>query len=159
MKTGQITIISAVSVALLYSLTKHFSHRKQNQLARTLIVQLEQYLNPDSAGLLAEDGFDIYYLEKLRQHIKGTLILLHNAAASRYAKDIQDSFSIWGDDEQRIFGVFRSLKDKVQLSQVASAYQSKYKTNLIDVLSDNLSQKEISTILSITGNLPNYRTR
>ena len=159
MKRSTYYIISVVGAALLYSTYRHFHRRKENKLAKQLIGQLQKLLNPASAGLLSEDGFDIYYLDKVRQQVRSGLIVLHEAVAIRYAQDIHDSFSFWGDDEQRIYSVFRSLKDKVQLSQVARAYHDKYKANLIDVLSDRLSESEVSTILQITASLPNYRTK
>jgi len=159
MKKGHIYILSGASIGLLLAIRMHFRHRKQNQLAGQLLRNIEQLLRPQSAGLLAEDAFDIYYVDNLRGSVSGSLILLQTAAAHRFASDIYSSFSFWNDDEQRIFSVFRSLKDKAQVSQVAAAYQSKYHANLIDVLSDQLNESEVTTILTIIRNLPNYRTR
>ncbi|GAK75611.1 hypothetical protein JCM19296_1203 [Nonlabens ulvanivorans] len=50
------------------------------------------------------------------------------------------------------------MKDKVQVSQVAKAYQETYSKNLIDTLKDRFDKEEITIVLNIVKALPNYRT-
>ena len=83
---------------------------------------------------------------------------MKESAAARVAETIDDAWSFWGDDESKVNSAFRMLKDKVQVSQVAKAYQRLYNIHLIDKLNDRMSDDEIKTILSIVSALPPYRT-
>ncbi len=85
--------------------------------------------------------------------------MLTVASAKAYAKDIRDSWGVFDDDEDKIKGVFRALKDQVQVSQVAFQYYqaSTEKINLIDDLKSRLSKDEVGEILEITKKLPQYR--
>ena len=112
-------------------------------------------------NLDAENAFNIYYLTKVLQNVNGQVIAMSESSATSYAKQINKAWGAWyegGDDEDAVYAVFRKLKDKVQVSQVAKAYQSTYSKNLIDTIKDRLSEDEIKIILNIIGQIPNYRT-
>lgn len=86
--------------------------------------------------------------------------MLTVASAKAFAKDIRDSWGFWDDDEDKIKGVFRALKDKVQVSQVSYQYYHDPKggkINLIDDLKARLSKEEVGQILEIEKKLPKYR--
>ena len=113
---------------------------------------------PDN--LQIENAFDIHYLSKVRQQISSPVIILQKSAAISYAEQIHTAFKPWylNDDEEQIYNVFRSVKDKVQVSQIAHAYQESYSENLIDVFKARLSASEINIIMGIVSHLPSYRT-
>ena len=85
--------------------------------------------------------------------------MLTVASAKAYAKDLRDSWGIFDDDEDKIKGVLRALKDQVQVSQVAFQYYqvSTKKINLIDDLKSRLSTNEVGAVLDIVKKLPPYR--
>jgi len=155
--TIKVTGIS-VGVALLYSLYHLLDRRKKDKKASDLIQHINQQLKPNTAGLQAEKAFDIFYLEDLQSKVDASLILLKTIMAQQFAKEIHSAWAWWGDDENKVYGVFRRLKDKAQVAQVAKAYQELYKVNLIDQLSDRLNKKEVGKVLQIVQALPDYRT-
>ena len=95
------------------------------------------------------------------QAVNREVLVLKTSTASRYADQIHKAWGSWyegGDDEEKVYGVFRKLKDKVQVSQVAKAYQETFSKNLIDTLKDRFDKSEITIVLNIIKALPNYRT-
>lgn len=86
----------------------------------------------------------------------GTLIL--TAAASDFlAKSIYDSKGIFNDDEDKLFGVFKSLKTKSQVSFLAEVFYRKYKRDMIAYINSFLNDKEMLTLKNIVDKLPNYK--
>ncbi len=86
--------------------------------------------------------------------------MLTVASAKTYAKDIRDSWGVFDDDEDKIYSVFRALKDQVQVSQVAYQYYidpKSNKINLIDDLKSRLSKDEVGQVLEIVKKMPQYR--
>ncbi|PHN01128.1 hypothetical protein [Flavilitoribacter nigricans] len=159
MNTKQIKIIGSITgIGLLISVYGNIVRRRKDKLASKLLQAINQRLNPTTAGLLAEKAFDIHYVEDLKDKVRNKLLLLKPDAAARYAADIHSSWSWLGDDENKVYAVFRNLKDKAQVSQVSGAYQTNYKANLIDELNDRLSTTEVKTVLQIVSTLPDYRT-
>lgn len=136
----------------------HILRKRKDRLAAKLLNMLNQKFNPDTAGLGAEKAFDIYYIESLKDQIRGNLLLLKSTAANRHAADIHSAWSWIDDNENKVYAVFRKLKDKAQVSQIAKAYQANYGANLIDQLNNRLNKKEIGKVLQIVGALPHYRT-
>lgn len=156
-RKATLKIIGVVStLGLMASIYLVIEHRRKDKLAVALIRELNKLLNPNASGLMSEEAFDIHYAEEAAKKVKG-ILLIKADAASRYAKDINNAFGLLQDDEDRIYSVFRSLKDKVQVSQVAKAYQSDYKVNLIDKLRAKLSNSEVAEVLKIVNALPRYR--
>ncbi|MDN3492797.1 hypothetical protein [Winogradskyella bathintestinalis] len=100
-------------------------------------------------------------MNKVLQTVNREVLVLKTSTASRYADQIHKAWGSWyqgGDDEEQVYGVFRKMKDKVQVSQVAKAYQETYSKNLIDTLKDRFDKEEITIVLNIVKALPNYRT-
>jgi len=83
------------------------------------------------------------------------LIVLKKEKAKELATKIKDAWSWFNDDEEAIYTVFRSLKDKVQVSQVSAAYKGNLKSDLTSKLD---KEDELSVVLEIIQKLPNYRT-
>ncbi len=138
-----------------------FNKKRKNRdrLAIAFFSELQRDIAPDSVGLVESNAFDIRYWENVGKKIKKPMYMLTVASAKAYAKDIRDSWGVFDDDEDKIKGVFRALKDQVQVSQVAFQYYqaSTEKINLIDDLKSRLSKDEVGEILEITKKLPQYR--
>lgn len=155
-------IISA-SVGTLFIGTTFFSMRKRSRDVRTskLLTAIQAQIQPISSGLTSQNAFDIHFLNKVLQTVNREVLVLKTSTASRYADQIHKAWGSWyqgGDDEEQVYGVFRKMKDKVQVSQVAKAYQETYSKNLIDTLKDRFDKEEITIVLNIVKALPNYRT-
>lgn len=155
--------IIGASVGTLLVGTTVLSVRKRNRDTRTskLLSAIQAQIQPISSGLTSQNAFDIHYLNKVLQAVNREVLVLKTSTASRYADQIHKAWGSWyegGDDEEKVYGVFRKLKDKVQVSQVAKAYQETYSQNLIDTLKDRFDKSEITIVLNIIKALPNYRT-
>lgn len=133
-------------------------HKRKDQLAVKLLEELNKIISPTSKGLSGEEAFDIQYADEMTKKVKGVL-WLKPEQASKYAKQIYGAWGVMDDDEDAVYNVFRSMKDKVQVSQVSKAYATAYKTNLIDTLRNKLSESEISQVLDIVRVLPRYRVK
>ncbi|WP_281778101.1 hypothetical protein [Croceibacter atlanticus] len=155
--------IIGASVGTLFIGTTFFSMRKRSRDVRTskLLTAIQAQIQPISSGLTSQNAFDIHFLNKVLQTVNREVLVLKTSTASRYADQIHKAWGSWyqgGDDEEQVYGVFRKMKDKVQVSQVAKAYQETYSKNLIDSLKDRFDKEEITIVLNIVKALPNYRT-
>ena len=155
--------IIGASVGTLFLGTTFFSMRKRSRDVRTskLLTAIQAQIQPISSGLTSQNAFDIHFLNKVLQTVSREVLVLKTSTASRYADQIHKAWGSWyqgGDDEEQVYGVFRKMKDKVQVSQVAKAYQETYSKNLIDTLKDRFDKEEITIVLNIVKALPNYRT-
>lgn len=155
--------IIGASVGSLLIGTTFFSVRKRGRDLRTskLLSAIQAQIQPITSGLTSQNAFDIHYLNKVLQTVNLEVLVLKTSTASRYADQIHKAWGSWyqgGDDEEKVYGVFRKMKDKVQVSQVAKAYQETYSKNLIDTLKDRFEKDEITIVLNIIKALPNYRT-
>lgn len=135
----------------------HSQRRKRNRRASELLEEIKRVVRPGSEGLLAEDAFDVHYLDRVLQEAGGKVIVMKESAAARIADLIEDAWGFWNDDEAQINSAFRSLRDKVQVSQVAKAYQQRFSINLIDQLRERLDNSELAEILTIVADLAPYR--
>ena len=147
---------------MLISLYSKAKRRNKDKLAVALMRELNKAIKPATTGLLAEDAFDIHYAEKVFKRENGRMLTLSHQVARDYARRIHEAWGGWwvgGDDETKVYGVFRELRDKVQVSQVAKAYQELYRENLIDKLHDKLEKKEVKKVLDIVGPLAEYRIK
>ena len=93
--------------------------------------------------------------------------ILTNAAAESFVKKLYDSVSgsLFGDDLNTIYGVFRQLKYKTQVSYLAQYFFNKYKVDLVETLKNGtkysnlinfragLNDEEMQTIYDIVKNL------
>lgn len=160
MKTSGYIITTTLGGLLVMSLFFSVRKRKRDQRASKLIPLISSKLQSSSDSLSSENAFDIHYLSKVIQQTDKSVIVLQKSAALEYVDQIHSAFKPWylNDDEEQIYSVFRSLKDKVQVSQIAKAYQESYSENLIDVFKERLSTSEINIIMGIVSHLPSYRT-
>jgi len=155
--------ILGVSVGTLLIGSTALTIRKRNRDERTgkLLSAIKAQIQPIANGLIAQNAFDIHYLNKVLQSVNKEVLVLKTSTASKYADQIYKAWGSWyqgGDDEEKVYSVFRKMKDKVQVSQVAKSYQDTYSKNLIDTLKDRFDKEEITIVLNIIKALPNYRT-
>lgn len=159
----KVLIISGagVGVLLIGSIVLSNRNRKREKLTSKLLTAISTQIEPVKNGISAQSAFDIHYLDKVIQRVSGQILALKQSTANYYANQIRSAFKPWyqgGDDEEKVYGVFRKLKDKVQVSQVAKAFQGDDSKNLIDVLKDRFGTGEIKIVLEIINKKPNYRT-
>lgn len=100
---------------------------------------------------------ETYVNEKKAQH--PNLILLKGEYITAYRKALNNAISGFGTDEDAIKGVFRKLKDRVQIAQVADSYQRNYKENLLDALMGDMDpdDQEMKDLKDIMINKLAYR--
>lgn len=155
-----IVIGSLAALGAGASLYANVRQKGKDRKAAAILKEVRKLISPASSGLQAETAFSLDYKEQVLSRISGKVIVLSTSMATRKATSIHNAFAGWwqgGDDEDAIYGVFRSLKDKVQVSQVATAYYDRYRVNLIDKLYDKLTESEVKIILDIIKKLPAYR--
>lgn len=85
--------------------------------------------------------------------------LLNSASATLLAKNIYDSKGYFNDDEDKLFGVFKSLKTKSQVSYLAEFFYKKYSKDLVAYLQTFLNDDEMARLKKIIDPLPNYKPR
>ncbi|GAA0892647.1 hypothetical protein GCM10009122_23260 [Fulvivirga kasyanovii] len=147
------TAATLLVVALLYS----WKRKRQDRLAARFMEELNKQLTPATAGLSASAAFDLDYKDKALKKAGSKILVLKEEAAKQYADEIHNSWGWINDEENRIYAVFRKLKDKVQVSQVSVAYNRYHKENLIDTFYDRMNDNEIRKILDIVNSKPDYR--
>ena len=135
--------------------------RSRDKLASELMTAINQTVKPAAEGLHAERAFDVNYWKEMRKKIN-RLWLLKTYTTKRLAERIYSSWGAWyegGDDEAKLYGVFRGLQDKVQVSQVAWYYQEHVDkgVNLIDKLHERYDDAEVAKLLKIVADIPDYR--
>ena len=162
MKQGTGLKLSASAISLLFvgSICYVLRDKKRSRLANELLVELKNRFNPSSLGLVNEKAFDVTYRQRVLDSIQGQVLVIKQSRAIQIAKQLQDAWKPWylgGDNEDRIYSVFRALEDKVQVSQVADAYQKEFGVNLIDKIIARMDSEEISVLLRIVRTLPDYR--
>lgn len=157
----KLCIAGGLTASLLGAVIYFNLKRKgQDKKAGTFLRKLSEIIKPETAGLLSEQAFDIHYTDELLKRVTGSVIKLKTSAANDLATVIHSAFQPWyygGDDENKIYGVFRKLKDKVQVSQVAAAYEQVHGVNLLDKFNERLGGDEIAIILNIVKALPSHR--
>ncbi|PIZ51346.1 hypothetical protein COY27_03890 [Candidatus Woesearchaeota archaeon CG_4_10_14_0_2_um_filter_33_13] len=89
------------------------------------------------------------------------LILLRNEYITEARTKLNKAISGIGTDTDTVKAVFRNLKDKVQIAQIADSYQRNYNTNLLDAIMDEYSFREGSSdaneLLNIMKSKLDYR--
>ncbi|MGB3467073.1 MAG: hypothetical protein WBA74_17460 [Cyclobacteriaceae bacterium] len=165
-KPGKTEVLLFTGIATggwcLYEIVRYYKIKRQDLLASLLLEELTKLLNPATSGLLSEEAFSIHYKQKVLATVRGSVLTLQPSVAARYAEQVYNSFGNWisgGDDEQKVYAVFTQLKDKVQVSQVATAFLDQYGRSLIDKLHEKFDSGEISKILTIVSTKPPYRIR
>lgn len=80
--------------------------------------------------------------------------LLTYATAVGKADAINDSLNWYNDDEERIYGIFRSLNAQTQVASIVDQYRARHKADLLATLQDYLSKDEMNQVISIIDQKP-----
>jgi hypothetical protein len=81
--------------------------------------------------------------------------ILTTAYADALAKTIYSATGFFNDNEEKIYGAFRALQYKTQVSFLATRFFALYKKDLYTYLRDKvLNREELDTVLKITNKLP-----
>lgn len=88
-----------------------------------------------------------------------TIKLLSYSSAASKADGIQDSFSFYNDDEERIYAIFRDLNAQTQVASLVDQYRLRHKADLLNALKSNLSTTEVSEITKIINQKPSGVTK
>ena len=133
--------------------------RKMDREAAKFIVKLEAQQVPSGDQMEENSGFDTGFAYRMREKYGNKLIQLKQHAAEQLAIKIANAWNWWGDSEKEVLSVFRSINDKVQLSQVAEAYQAEVGVSLLDDLLDRLENTPdtLAKVIALSGALPPKR--
>ena len=83
-----------------------------------------------------------------------TIKLLSYSSAASKADGIQDSFSFYNDDEERIYAIFRDLNAQTQVASLVDQYRLRHKADLLNALKSNLSSSEFAELTKIINQKP-----
>lgn len=64
-------------------------------------------------------------------------------------------FGIWNDDEDAVYGIFREMSNKAQISQTAEKYYEMYGWDLLSVIDDYFNKEEMAFLYTIINQKPN----
>lgn len=88
-----------------------------------------------------------------------TIKLLSYSSAASKADGIQDSFSFYNDDEERIYAIFRDLNAQTQVASLVDQYRLRHSADLLNALKSNLSTTEVNEITKIINQKPSGVTK
>lgn len=145
--TSAIAFTSAVSYGIYRSI-------RNKNMVENILSKLESGIN--QYGTI--DDIIGFTGKKFQDSVPKNLnvIKLKDDVAKNYAEKIHKSWGV-NDDEEAVYQVFREIKDMYALSQLASAYEAKYKIGLLNELKSRMSTDELDIIYKILNNLKSYR--
>lgn len=124
-------------------------------LIKTAAAKKAKALKEEATNTLRTDQVfnpDYYKTKKFKS--------LGSNAALKYAKDLREAVRPslltlgLGTDEELIYVTFGKFYNKCNISEVAEAYYSKYKSDLQSDLLNELTDKEAVPLFQIINNLP-----
>lgn len=83
-------------------------------------------------------------------------LLLTTAKADEKAEQIYDAMGFFNDDEEEVYGVFRSLKTQSQIAWVAKRFFIQYGQDLYSFLDEYFNDEEMQKLYLITKDKPLY---
>ena len=79
--------------------------------------------------------------------------LLTTTSARALAKQLYDASGIFNDNEEAVYGVFRQLSYKTQVSWLSYIFYKQYGEDMLQYLKSFMSNDELSTLKQITDKL------
>lgn len=142
-----------LGLILLYILLKKFNIIKPKVLREAKAKKTEEKAEKKIIkSIIEESGYFDVNLHKSYPDYK----LLPAKDAIQKAKDLRAGIRPLliltgglGTNEAKIYGVFRSLTNKIQVSQIANEYLKKYNRDLLADLQSDLTKAELQTVFSI----------
>lgn len=158
LKVGGVLVTGLLS----FSIYAHYRNKQRDELTSDFLSELRKELNPAAQGLPGLDALDESYLNKVKKNLSAagtavTVLVMKNADAVRMAERIKNAWGTFNDDEEAVYQVFRELKDKVQVSQLAGVYHQVYGVSLIEELKNKLDDSEIKIVVDIIKVKAAYR--
>ena len=132
------------------------------------IVKSQSLKEPDTIA----PSLNVWSGKPFIDSFKGrSILLLTFDAKNKYADQIYNALPTFGiDDSSTIFGVFRGIKTKTQVADLAEFFKNKYKYDLFDFLksgrskdffwsstTSGLSSTNLKTVVDIVNAKPNYK--
>ena len=148
----------ATAVIFLGAFTINRRKKKRDRAAVSFFGELERKISPESAGIEQSDAFDMNYFRKIYGENNGNIHLLTQKEGLKYAKQIKDAVGILWDSDHVVTSVFRSLKSKVEVSQVAFWYWKENDLHLIDALQYDF-KNILPEVMKIVTSLPTYTNK
>jgi len=151
-------IIAVILIVVLYFGLKKFGlirTKEQKQTAKeTEKIKLEKKVVKTSIN-------KSQYFKPSFYKDRPTGELISPIEANQYAETIHEGFNIHfynilGDlniDEEEIYGAFRALTYKAQVSQIAEAYNKKFKSDLAGDLLIHMNKGQMQIVYQITDSL------
>lgn len=141
-------ILSGLSLLVLGSFFayKKYQHNKANEFYNDLDKNLNIEANNSTE-------LDSNYLNDLKK----TGTLLTDTQAKDYAKQLSDSWNLFGTSEEIVFSVLRKLKSKAQIAQVGSELYKLEEVDLTAFLKE-MGETDYKTALEIINSKPEIYT-
>ncbi len=142
------------------SIYLNFRKQKRDEITQAFITELRKEFNPGSQGLAGLDALGENYLSKIRKGLSSsvTILVMRNEEAVKYAQRIHEAWGTLSSDEEIVYEVLRELKDKVQISQVATSYRETYGKALSAEFTSELNDDKIQTVIDLIKSKPAYRS-
>ena len=137
------TVEIVVGILIIYMVYKFFISIGQ----KLNIVDDEKDI---AATSLVEDKGNIFspnYWKKKKTN------LLTTTSARALAKQLYDASGIFNDNEEAVYGVFRQLTYKTQVSWLSYIFYKQYGEDMLQYLKSFMSNDELSTLKQITDKL------
>ena len=130
---GSSLIVGGVTYAVL---RRRRADKILSEIIDILDKGIEQY--GDSRDLSASKAFDPLFWQTEKDSSK----LLEWRDARATAKEIEDCFGFWKDNEEKFFNIMNSIKNAIQFSQINYQYKSLYGATILERIESNLSNDE-----------------
>lgn len=85
---------------------------------------------------------------------KTSLLILTYSSAVAKAKGIYNSISMFNDNEERIYSIFRDLSAQTQVASIVDQYRLLYRSDLLNALRSALSKDELNEVTNIISQKP-----
>ena len=135
-----------IGASLLGSIYWNYRENQREEKALIFIQELNKELKPALSGLKDFKTFDIHYKDRVMKNPPPNLTILRESTARQLAEKIYNSWGLLDDDEGKVVSVFNQIKNHVQGSQVAKAYEKEYEVSLLTDLGVRLNDDEIKPI-------------
>ena len=141
-----ILLLAGGAIAYFKILKPILSKFEPSQAHKNDIKEIEQLKN--------ENYFDVDYSNELKK--QNVILSLSESGLKTYSKIIYDAKGIpylTNDDEAAVYGVFRALKSKTQVSVLAGYFFRMYNKDLKTFLQSFLNEKEFGNVATICNKL------
>lgn len=137
-------IVAGLLVGGYFAIDRFFGKSKEQKEAEKALSEQEKK-NNIWAGAAS--------LQKTIKPTQTIKLLLYNDSAIK-AEKIHNAWGLFNDDEEAVYGVFRSLRYQTQVASIVDAYRKLYNQDLLTTLKTKLSDTEFNEIVKIIDTKP-----